>query len=134
MFGTCTTNSTPNFKIGTCTKKCNTYWLSTSLLTKQKRKEICYHSIDTYICTEIFLFYKCKMMQMSYSTHLLTVTGFSAQQSKNNMLSNYCSCKQLTPKMTHINTHRLDSIKFTHNPGLASSFSTKERTCNFFPL
>ena len=67
------------------------------------------------------------MIQKSYSTHLLIVTGFSALQSKYNMLSNYCSCKQPTPNW-HINTHKLDSIKLTHDPGLASSFSTKERT------
>ena len=110
------------------------YILALHIFTKkQKRNKICYHSIDIYTYTEIFLFYKCKMIQMSYSTHLLIATGFSTLQSKYNMLSNYHSCKHLTPKW-HINTHKLDSIKFTHNPGSGTSFSTKERTHNYFPL
>ena len=100
---------------------------------KTKRKEICYHSIDIYTCTAIFLFYKCKMIQMSYSTHLLIVTGFSTLQSKYNMLSNYHSCKQLTPKW-HINTHQLDSIKFTHDPSLVSLFLFyKRKDSQLFP-
>ena len=78
------------------------YVLALSILLKQKRNKIVTTSIDIYTCTVIFLFYKCKMIPTSYSTHLLTETGLSALQNKYHMLSNYHSCKQLTPNDTYI--------------------------------
>ena len=94
-------NKYPKFKIATCTKESDMYWPSVSSLKQKKnRNKIVITSLDIYTCTVIFLFYKCKKIPTSYSTHLLMETGLSALQNKYHMLSNYCSCKQLTPNDT----------------------------------